>query len=287
MRVRAVVVVAAAVLAGSAGCSLFLNTDELTAHSSAADAAFADTAVPDVVAPPDDAAGDADAAGETKNARYRAAVLADAPVAYYRFAEASGTTAADERGTYAGTYVGDVLLGQEGPYPGSTAVRLGTGKHVDIGSILAHSAWPGLTLEGWFLTDADGLEFLIAFHKTSGDNVVFLVRHTGGIADYSDPNTKASSQTVLAVGSWYHVVASVDASNAGKLFVNGVLEATFTSTIRPATIGRASIGVDYDPLADGGVATNDFIPGRVAEVAIYDKALPDERVTAHYAITRD
>jgi hypothetical protein len=54
------------------------------------------------------------AAATNKSSSYRAAVMADNPVSYWRLGEASGTVAADEMGVNPGTYIGGVTLGVAG-----------------------------------------------------------------------------------------------------------------------------------------------------------------------------
>src|SRR2546426_1498950 len=52
---------------------------------------------------------------------YSAQVLADNPVSYWRLDEASGTTAADQQGSNAGTITGGVTLNQPGVIPGNAS----------------------------------------------------------------------------------------------------------------------------------------------------------------------
>lgn len=268
--------------ASVAGCSLLLSND-FTSDDSAEDAG----ARPDASAEASESGGSTedgragDAPSLSKRDRYRAEIVQDAPIAYYRFAEASGPTAKDELGAYDGTYVGQIVLGQEGPYAGSTAVRFADGNYVDIGALLAHSAWPGITLEGWFLCDVAEHQLFVGFFMTTGENRSYVSRITSGTAEYGDVVSRARSAAPLSTAKWYHVVATIDAANGGRLYVNGALEGSFTTTVRPATVGFATIGVDYDP-ADGGVVRNNYLVGRAAEVAVYDKGIPEERVVAHY-----
>ena len=76
---------------------------------------------------PGDAPADAsaDSPADAPSSVYRAAVLADSPLAYWRLGETSGTVAHDETGNgHDGTYVGGVTLGQPGALTGdaNTAV---------------------------------------------------------------------------------------------------------------------------------------------------------------------
>ena len=85
----------------------------------------------------------------TASGAYEAAVLADAPLGFWRFNETSGTTAADTSGNnHGGTYVGSPVLGGPGPISAespNTAVSLnGAGQKVTL-PLLATPA----TIEAW------------------------------------------------------------------------------------------------------------------------------------------
>ena len=86
-------------------------------------------------------------------ATYRDAVMADAPRAYWRLGEASGTGAADQTSfANTGTYQGSPALGQAGivPVAQSTAVALdGADDSVRVPSSAALNPTAALSLETW------------------------------------------------------------------------------------------------------------------------------------------
>ena len=78
------------------------------------------------------------------------------------------------------------------------------------------------------------------------------------------------------------MVATIDGSNHGTLYVNGVSEATFTSSAQPQKNGLFTIGADYDCHGCKTPSTTSFWHGRIGEAAVYDYALSSSQVAAHY-----
>ena len=131
-----------------AACSLTtslsgLSTGEPTAEAgSTLDAGDATVAT-------GDAAPKVDATTEAGSSAYRATVLADSPLAYFRFDD-TGTVAKDETGAHDGTYNGVVthVAGAIAAEPSSAAVFDGA-SYVDVGDILPFLGAAPFTLEAW------------------------------------------------------------------------------------------------------------------------------------------
>src|SRR5262249_54431949 len=105
-----------------------------------------------------DAPVDVDAPGEDAPAAsvYRAAILADNPLAYWRFGEASGTTVHDETGHgHDGTIGTGVTLGAGGAILGDadTALQLAGTQGVDAGDAFDFPNNAPYSLEGWIKPD--------------------------------------------------------------------------------------------------------------------------------------
>lgn len=82
-------------------------------------------------------------------ADYRAAVLADNPVSYWRLNDTSGTTAVDEENHNSGQILG-ATLGEPGPMAGDASMLFNGSGSVDLGhdpSLRPPESW---TLEAWF-----------------------------------------------------------------------------------------------------------------------------------------
>ena len=94
-------------------------------------------------------------------AQYQATVLADAPVAYYRFEEVAGTSALDSSGNgNTGTYTNGPLLAQVGqPQLGLAVSFDGIDDHV----VTPRTVATNFTLELWLRTTATSLAGTQAF----------------------------------------------------------------------------------------------------------------------------
>ena len=229
--------------------------------------------------------------GRRARGGYGAEVLADEPLAYWRLSDFGGGTAVDQTGMYPGTYNGAVQFGMPGPLRGGTSKSVAFSgdarMNADALAKLPAATWQALTIEVWFLTaDTDVAASIIGFFHVNGGNAPRLYRaEPSDFIRYLDVSgAMLFSTTQPAANVWYHVAVTIDAANLATVYVNGAPESTMEMiTDRPMGNGFFALGVDYDPLADGGVAINDFWNGRLAEAAVYARALPAERIAAHYA----
>lgn len=225
-----------------------------------------------------------DATADAPASVYRAAVLADTPVGYWRLDETTGTTAHDESGNGRdATYVGAFTLGQPGALAGDPdpAVQLdGATGEVDVGSVFDFAPSLPFSFEAWVKpTTIDAtyrhvvtkMQYTSTFFPLDGTYVVFVQGSpTLGFERWADAGTELAveSTTFTAVGTWAHVVATFDGTT-GTLYVNGASVAAGTSL--------GGIAANSIPLAWGNL-----FAGSIDEVAVYDHALAQARVTAHY-----
>jgi hypothetical protein len=216
---------------------------------------------------------------------YSATVLADAPVAYWRMAEMTGTAMADATNNKNdGHYDGIVMLAQPGPIAGdgSTAVAFdgATGAASVPSSSTLQMNW--VTIELWINKRAD-TEFGVYVAKnvaggggpSSGWFQLLNDHHNGGLQFRvtGDVDPILVSKATLDVNTWYYVVATYDGV-AAKLYINGKLDSTLAAVVAPAQ--------NADPLYIGRRADGFFTNALIAEVAIYPKALSAERIAAHW-----
>lgn len=229
---------------------------------------------------------------------YRDEVLADSPTAYYRLGEAAGTTAADEVGAHAGTYVNTPTLGVAGAVSGNTAATFvkASSEHVltttlgTLGaSLLTASA------EFWVKTTTTALGAVFGVLNTgttvawqvflnsnatgalSVGSTQFYVRDNGGL------QVQGTIATNLYDGAWHHVVMVVTSATTFAVYVDGVAVAvtyglqntlaTFVNFGFPVTIAARNNRNTIDTFAD---VTLD-------EVAFYPTRLSVSRVAAHFA----
>jgi phosphatidylinositol-3-phosphatase len=211
---------------------------------------------------------------------YRAIVLADGAIGYWRLGETSGLSAMDLAGSSPGSYFGSILFGIPGGISGdsNSAVRLdGLTGTVRVANTGVLNATATLTLEAWVkpaslpgtstVLRKDG-QYLLRIYNTG--SVVFRLWKGGAIYELTAP------PGVVNLGVWSHLVATYDGSTM-TVYVNGTARAA-----------KALIG-PIDTSANGlylGSSLNsyDYFPGSLDEVAVYPTALAAARVQAHYAV---
>ena len=147
-------VAAMTIVTGLGACSLTTSLDGLSngdvvetpggSDATSPDAATSDVAIDTATDTGTNADAEAGAAG------YRAVVLADAPLAYYRLDD-QGTTAKDETGAHDGVYMG-APTHASGAIAGDAnkaAVFDGSSDYVDVGDVLPFLATAPFTIEAW------------------------------------------------------------------------------------------------------------------------------------------
>lgn len=221
---------------------------------------------------------------------YSAAVLADAPLLYWRFGEKPGASqATDSSGNGRhGTYRGGIVLGAQGALvdPDTAADQNG----IAVAGVLSNASLPHIG------TGAFSLEFWLFMRSTVGNNVIawdddslpipdvflsFDVNNAGvGTARFNRPSTAdvnlAGGAASLLDNAWHHIVIR---RVAGQNLIQLWLDGARTSELGPN-------GTTFDFLANPiqiGISFGDqnFV---IDEVAAYDTALTDAQITNHYQI---
>jgi Concanavalin A-like lectin/glucanases superfamily len=222
---------------------------------------------------------------------YKRVVLNPGPIAYWRLGEASGSTAYPTTGSYDGTYKGSPKLGQQGLIVNDSnkaPLLDGQNDRVTADSLTSrsYSSWAnGYTLDAWVMTTTTSQEeHILAFSTNQGGNSIAIFRdEPSNRFKFRDCEgsgcVSVYSKTTPVAGRTYEVVVTVDSSNHGVLYVNGVAEAFFTSSKRPPHSARFTIGAEYD----WGPAPVSFWHGKIDEVAIYDHAISATQVAAQWA----
>ena len=217
---------------------------------------------------------------------YAGTVLADAPAAYWRFGEASGTTATDATGNGVnGTYAGGYTLGQTAGLNGDPdkAVSLnGSNGYVSVASAPAIQT-NKVTIELWLKKGAatgsgmyvtknvqvgvgPGTGWFELLNTSDGNRLEFRV---GG-----DVGANLDSVSSLAVGTWYDVVATYDGATAA-LYINGALDNSLPIAVVPAQTS--------DPLLIGRRIDGYYNNATLDELAIYPNALTATQVLSHWS----
>lgn len=222
---------------------------------------------------------------------YRAEVIVDGPVSYWRLGESAGPNAIDEMTANAGVYTGGVTFAQTGAIVGDTDkaalfTRASAG-YVTVSDSASLSITGSWTIEAWIklATISDGTtQNLIAakYDAAGGGSNGYLFRVSVGnkLESYTlGASTMAGAvgATSLSAGTWYYAVAVYNGTTL-KVYLNGVEDGTVSTTIAP-TNGSAAAIIGGQP----DLQAASFLNGTLDEVAIYNKALSTTRITAHYS----
>ena len=223
---------------------------------------------------------------------YATAVLLDRPLAYYRFEEAAGPSARNEGtlGPYAdGVFMrGDEVGGAKpgaGPGPGTgfsgfsranrAAVFDGVGDWVDTTRRLIDAAGP-YTLEYWLSpergADADAPGSGRRGVLGQFDAFEWEVEYPAAVAVAAwtpDGGTRLAEYPP-AGGEWHHLAVVVEDGQS-----TGYLD------------GQPLDWTPDEPAKGAGAGAGSFFRGRLDEVAIFDHALPAERIAAHFRAARE
>ena len=220
-------------------------------------------------------------------AGYKDAVIADAPIVYYRFEESAGATAAIDSSSSNNNGEYDGVLLEQASY---NAV-LGHAARFDESSVslTALGSPTQFTIEAWIKPDI--FEEFNAIFTTEewmlgsvhlqlvDDEMIALSLNAGPDAAGEDREEDAlfGGSSVFAAGEWRHIAVTYDSANSKSvLYVNGVPVGTNVFALPPVT---ADLQASHIGAWNGDER---FFFGLIDEFAIYNKVLASERIQAHY-----
>jgi hypothetical protein len=224
-----------------------------------------------------------------RSGSYRDLILADEPIMYWRLGEASGTVAYDETSNHRdAVYLKRPFLGLNGAIRGDQNTSVGFNGFDQYARWFPTSSESGtFSVEAWirerkvspgqvqtfFDTRPPGPEYSFDFklawldqkalHFDIGDGSSWL--WTGGLPfDFQR-------------GVWYYVAAVVTPSGA-TVYVDGDSVGSVIYSGTPLL---------FDPAHTVQIGTNlpfqEWFHGKIDEVAVYDYALTNEQIAAHYS----
>lgn len=223
---------------------------------------------------------------------YKAAVLADTPLRYYRLDEVAGSPMYDSSpsnrtGTYERVTLnqpGGILVDPDGTYNASAKFdsHYGTpsiASVTDTGLPLTNA---DRTLEAWiYLTVAPGagVNAVVAGYGMPGiaDQAWYLSVINTMLLRFSTDGGNIDGTTVLQTFRWYHVAVK-NIGNNYTIYLDGDVEATGTLTTNTVQSGWFRIG-------NLNVANRTFI-GLIDEVSLTASALTNARIAERYRIGR-
>lgn len=178
-----------------------------------------------------------------------------------------------------GTFFGNPtwIAGYEG-----TAVQYdGSGDYMRADDVPPDLGSGEVTFGAWINPDNSTASFAFGFHDSAGNNENQVWWSNGEVDKFSyydeTLGVQQYSTSTATTGQWNHVVITIDSSDNAVLYLNGNQEATFTTTQRPSTNGRFTVGQDWD-----GGAASDFFTGAFDEVFVSDRALTEAEVVDLY-----
>lgn len=219
---------------------------------------------------------------------YRDVVVADQPLAYWRFDDVTAV-AADEMGAYAGTYAGSCARAA-GALAGDASQGLamdGATCEIKFGDVLAFPGQQPFTIEVWVNEQTAAVDEIYWMKETrqSGrplDGYALLNSPTTGvylerIVNLGGENT---ARAPIPKGQWVYVVATYDGAQE-HLYVDAAeLGAGQNDTLSLRTYSApCALGAFPPPISNA-------VHGELDEFAIYDHALSPQRIAVHrdYAV---
>jgi hypothetical protein len=277
------------VVVAAGACSVVVSTSGLSGvdGDAGADAALIGS---DGAAGLDGGASDPQAAARSE--AYRAAVLADQPLAYWRLGEPKDAALVND--TVSGGGKGEVLNGTKLGMPGvfgqggDTAAELdGRSAGVLFSDVFDFAGNASYTLEAWIHPTVvdDGYRRIVDKQQSNTAGYRFIVRApSGSTPGISCGRCKEAGgcedvrSDALEFGRFVHVVCVYDGS-AITLYVDGAMAKT-QSLPMPILASTAPVRIGNQK------STGEGFVGALDEVAVYDKVLSTQQVSAHYRAAR-
>jgi RHS repeat-associated protein len=213
---------------------------------------------------------------------YRSAVLADAPIGYWRLGDAIPSTVAydETAGHWNGTYTNGPTLGAPGLLtddPSSAVTFDGTNDIVTTSLTNTTAQLGQYSLEAWIKRSGTRTTDQVVVGASASISLRILANTAGASVTFWTGSTSvvATSAASVTDGVRHHLVGTWDGTTL-RIYVDGVLSGSNAPGGAPP--GSATgISIGNHPgqaLAFGGT---------IDEVAFYRTALPSTRVAAHYA----
>ncbi len=243
----------------------------------------------------------ADATISTSLNAYAESVLADQPLVYYRFDEASGNVALNSGilgAPASGTYNATVSLGNPGLVPafGYAAGFNNTNSSVAVPAL---GTFTNVTIEAWLKPRSFGLAgpgnphtgynaIYTTDNWVAGSLHTHFINFSGRQFEFAINGNSPSefgvgNSGLFPTNSWVHLAATYQTVTPTTkrliVYVNGRALAP-TNTFGSAAslnLAAAHIGAWVGPNS-----TANWFDGEIDEFAIYDTALPASRIQAHY-----
>jgi hypothetical protein len=148
-----------------------------------------------------------------------------------------------------------------------------------------------LTIEAWVKPDTTvgNFGFVSKWNENTGDkSYLFGERDDGDVLHFTMAGGNGSSDSDIVgiigipAGTWTHVAVTYDATGPTatlQMYVNGVLSASNIPSYKhiPASAADLLIGA-----VEAGGGTNQYLPGEIDEVSVYNRALSATEIQSIY-----
>jgi hypothetical protein len=221
---------------------------------------------------------------------YKALILANGPVGYWRLGETSGSTAVDVMAASNGTYAGGVFVSStDKALVNDTNGAIdfnGTSGRISIPHVAAFVLTNAASFEVWVKPDSLGsTSERWILNKGTAATPTFYLAISGGYAVAGFESTTVGIVQIMTstvpAGSWQHFVMTFNGTTF-ILYRNGV-------SVASAAAGGNIVATTAALSLGSKDATVGWYDGRLDEVALYNKVLTPAQVLADYqrgALTR-
>ncbi|MBI4659190.1 MAG: Ig-like domain-containing protein [Verrucomicrobia bacterium] len=235
---------------------------------------------------------------------YEANILLDKPLGYYRFEEASGAVAKNS-GTTGGDgayFTGDeasaraggtpsTAKGAAGPRPpafvgfdaGNRAASFdGAGEWVDTKNQFLNGLG-AFSLEYWVLTNDRANQGNRIGIVGQNDAIEYGFINPTTIQIWTPGGGSLNTTYTFPDNEWHHV-ATIAEGTSLKTYYDGALVGSGGTATKNYGVSAYNVHIGGAGVFD---VTGNWFNGRIDEVAIFDKAIPAERIAAHYKAGTD
>ena len=156
----------------------------------------------------------------------------------------------------------------------------GTNDYVSIGNDSSVQITGALSISSWIKTDNNS-KYMFLVNKNDNTNVCYyseifnngqlFFRIVSGGTNYEVGNT---ANTQIADGNWHHYCCVFEPSTALKIYIDGELKETNTTSI-PATIDNDTVDLEIGRRGDN----SNYFEGQMSNASVYQTALDAQTIS--------
>jgi hypothetical protein len=191
-------------------------------------------------------------------------------IGWWTFDEGAGNIAADSSGQGNDGTLGGTPRWVTGTLGG--ALELSGDDYVAIDGVVDDITSTDITLSVWIQSTQTGQGDIIAANNSASSHPLEFYIDGGYPGRYDGSDLNYPDAPLVADGQW-HMMTYVREGNEGRIFVDGVLAVTYSSSFSLSGVTRWSIGQEWDDSTP-----SNFYTGLVDDVRFYDGPLSADHV---------